>query len=114
MGVKRKAPGDDKLKPDKYKCMDAKSPDAVEAKEAKTKAKMEVRPEAKARGDTIELDLEEAIEAAGSSNSNNHLERRAKGPGAPHADSKPRNTLLGILQRYDVYQRLPALHYIKD
>uniref|UniRef100_A0A915L7Z1 Uncharacterized protein n=1 Tax=Romanomermis culicivorax TaxID=13658 RepID=A0A915L7Z1_ROMCU len=67
MGMKRKAPGDDKLKPDEYQCMDAKSPDAVEANEAKTKANMEVRPEAIARGDTIMVDLEEAIEAAGSS-----------------------------------------------
>uniref|UniRef100_A0A915IBQ3 Uncharacterized protein n=1 Tax=Romanomermis culicivorax TaxID=13658 RepID=A0A915IBQ3_ROMCU len=41
--------------------------DAVEAKDAKTKAKMEVRPETKARGDTIKESLKEAIEAAGSS-----------------------------------------------
>uniref|UniRef100_A0A915KQK1 Uncharacterized protein n=1 Tax=Romanomermis culicivorax TaxID=13658 RepID=A0A915KQK1_ROMCU len=45
--------------------------DAVEAKEAKTKAKMEVRPEAKAKGETIEEGLEEdheeVIEVAGSS-----------------------------------------------
>uniref|UniRef100_A0A915KLU7 Uncharacterized protein n=1 Tax=Romanomermis culicivorax TaxID=13658 RepID=A0A915KLU7_ROMCU len=66
MGLKRKALGDDKLKPDKYQCTDAKSPDTVEAKEAKTKAKMEVKPW-QARGDTIEESLEEAIEAAGSS-----------------------------------------------
>uniref|UniRef100_A0A915LCH9 Uncharacterized protein n=1 Tax=Romanomermis culicivorax TaxID=13658 RepID=A0A915LCH9_ROMCU len=35
-------------------------------------------------------------------NSNNHLEQRAKGPGAPHADRKLRKTLLGILQYFVV------------
>uniref|UniRef100_A0A915HGJ4 Uncharacterized protein n=1 Tax=Romanomermis culicivorax TaxID=13658 RepID=A0A915HGJ4_ROMCU len=58
MGVKRKAPGDDKPKPDKYQHINAKSPDAMDAKEARTKVKTEVRPEAKARGDTIEFILE--------------------------------------------------------
>uniref|UniRef100_A0A915JGD8 Uncharacterized protein n=1 Tax=Romanomermis culicivorax TaxID=13658 RepID=A0A915JGD8_ROMCU len=65
MGVKRKAPGDDKPQPDKYQRMDAKSPDTVEANKARTKAKMEVRP--KARGNTIEEGLGEAIDTAGSS-----------------------------------------------
>uniref|UniRef100_A0A915JDA1 Uncharacterized protein n=1 Tax=Romanomermis culicivorax TaxID=13658 RepID=A0A915JDA1_ROMCU len=55
--------------------------DAVEAKEATTKAKMEVKPEDKARGDTIEEGLEEAIDTAGSSKSINQLEQRAKGSG---------------------------------
>uniref|UniRef100_A0A915JJF7 Uncharacterized protein n=1 Tax=Romanomermis culicivorax TaxID=13658 RepID=A0A915JJF7_ROMCU len=42
--------------------------DAVEASKAKTEAKMEVIPEVnKARGDTIEEGLEEAIDVAGSS-----------------------------------------------
>uniref|UniRef100_A0A915I2E3 Uncharacterized protein n=1 Tax=Romanomermis culicivorax TaxID=13658 RepID=A0A915I2E3_ROMCU len=83
MGMKRKALGDDKPKPDKYQCTNAKSPaDGVEANKARTKAKMEVIPEAKARGDIIEEGLEEAIDAAGSSNSTNCLERKAKGPGA--------------------------------
>uniref|UniRef100_A0A915K1E9 Uncharacterized protein n=1 Tax=Romanomermis culicivorax TaxID=13658 RepID=A0A915K1E9_ROMCU len=136
IGVKRKAPGDDKLQPDKYQCTDAKIPVAqrvdnrektmysqtlphtgleqvmvevkseeaskgalsnpteaqktgntkakiwtcnftirilncfyyaVEDNKARTKAKMVVRPEVKARGDTIEESLEEPIEAAGSS-----------------------------------------------
>uniref|UniRef100_A0A915KDQ3 Uncharacterized protein n=1 Tax=Romanomermis culicivorax TaxID=13658 RepID=A0A915KDQ3_ROMCU len=58
MGVKRKAPGDDKLQPDKYQPTDAKSPDAVEANKGRTKAK--------ARGDTIKEGLQGAIEAAGS------------------------------------------------
>uniref|UniRef100_A0A915HUH8 DNA2/NAM7 helicase-like C-terminal domain-containing protein n=1 Tax=Romanomermis culicivorax TaxID=13658 RepID=A0A915HUH8_ROMCU len=69
MGVKRKAPDDDKLKPDKYQCIDTKSPDMLGAKEAKSKtkfkAKTEAKPEAKARGDIIEEGLEEAIEMAG-------------------------------------------------
>uniref|UniRef100_A0A915HFH1 Uncharacterized protein n=1 Tax=Romanomermis culicivorax TaxID=13658 RepID=A0A915HFH1_ROMCU len=42
--------------------------DAVEANNARTKAKMEVIPEVnKTRGDTIEEGLQEAIDAAGSS-----------------------------------------------
>uniref|UniRef100_A0A915KIM5 Uncharacterized protein n=1 Tax=Romanomermis culicivorax TaxID=13658 RepID=A0A915KIM5_ROMCU len=41
--------------------------DAVEANKTRTKAKMEVGPKAKARGDTIEEGLEEAIDAVGSS-----------------------------------------------
>uniref|UniRef100_A0A915K881 Uncharacterized protein n=1 Tax=Romanomermis culicivorax TaxID=13658 RepID=A0A915K881_ROMCU len=67
MGVKRKALGNDKPKPDKHQCMGAKSPDMIGAKEAKTnakiKAKMEAEPEAKARRDIIEEGLNEAIEA---------------------------------------------------
>uniref|UniRef100_A0A915HUP1 Uncharacterized protein n=1 Tax=Romanomermis culicivorax TaxID=13658 RepID=A0A915HUP1_ROMCU len=66
--------------------------DGVEAKVDKTKAKMEVRPEAKARGDIIEEGLKEAIEVASSSNPINRLEQRAKSPGAPLADSKHRKT----------------------
>uniref|UniRef100_A0A915JR72 Uncharacterized protein n=1 Tax=Romanomermis culicivorax TaxID=13658 RepID=A0A915JR72_ROMCU len=42
--------------------------DAVEANKARTRARMEVIPEAsKARGNTMEEGLEEAIDAAGSS-----------------------------------------------
>uniref|UniRef100_A0A915IMF0 Uncharacterized protein n=1 Tax=Romanomermis culicivorax TaxID=13658 RepID=A0A915IMF0_ROMCU len=41
--------------------------DAVEANKARTKAKMKGKPEAKARGDTIEEGLEEAIDVGGSS-----------------------------------------------
>uniref|UniRef100_A0A915KVV6 Uncharacterized protein n=1 Tax=Romanomermis culicivorax TaxID=13658 RepID=A0A915KVV6_ROMCU len=70
MGVKRKATGDDKSQADKYQQMNAKSPDVAEASKAKTKAKMEVIPEVnKARGDTIEEGLEEAIDMACSSSS---------------------------------------------
>uniref|UniRef100_A0A915JRQ1 Uncharacterized protein n=1 Tax=Romanomermis culicivorax TaxID=13658 RepID=A0A915JRQ1_ROMCU len=61
------APGNDKLQPDKYQRTDAKSPDKVEANKARTEAKMEIKPKAKARGDTIKEGLEEAIDAAGSS-----------------------------------------------
>uniref|UniRef100_A0A915J5H4 Uncharacterized protein n=1 Tax=Romanomermis culicivorax TaxID=13658 RepID=A0A915J5H4_ROMCU len=68
MGVKRKAPGDDKAQADKFQQTNAKSPDTVEANKARTRARMEVIPKAnKARGDTIEEGLEEAIDAVGSS-----------------------------------------------
>uniref|UniRef100_A0A915KNW7 Uncharacterized protein n=1 Tax=Romanomermis culicivorax TaxID=13658 RepID=A0A915KNW7_ROMCU len=41
--------------------------DAIRAKEAKFKAKMQAKPETNARGDIIEEGLKEAVEAAGSS-----------------------------------------------
>uniref|UniRef100_A0A915J5A5 Uncharacterized protein n=1 Tax=Romanomermis culicivorax TaxID=13658 RepID=A0A915J5A5_ROMCU len=76
MGLKRKASGDDKLKPDKYQHMDAKSPDGIGAKDVKTKAKikagMKAKPEAKARGGTTDEGFMEAIEAAGSSSNQPH------------------------------------------
>uniref|UniRef100_A0A915KDC2 Uncharacterized protein n=1 Tax=Romanomermis culicivorax TaxID=13658 RepID=A0A915KDC2_ROMCU len=60
----------------------ALSDPAVEAKEARTKAKMEVRPEAKARGDTIEEGLQGAIDGTGSSmllaNKKNHFSRTSR------------------------------------
>uniref|UniRef100_A0A915J9C2 Uncharacterized protein n=1 Tax=Romanomermis culicivorax TaxID=13658 RepID=A0A915J9C2_ROMCU len=59
MGVKRKAPGNDRAKPD-----------VIGTKEAKIKAKIEVRPMAKVKQEaipTIEEGLEAAIEAVGSS-----------------------------------------------
>uniref|UniRef100_A0A915J8Z5 Uncharacterized protein n=1 Tax=Romanomermis culicivorax TaxID=13658 RepID=A0A915J8Z5_ROMCU len=55
----------------------------VEANKARTRTRMEVIPEAnKAKGDTIEEGLKEAIDAAGSSNSTDQQEQRAKGLGA--------------------------------
>uniref|UniRef100_A0A915L2H4 Uncharacterized protein n=1 Tax=Romanomermis culicivorax TaxID=13658 RepID=A0A915L2H4_ROMCU len=68
--------------------MDAKGPDAVEANNARIKAKMEVKPEATAGGDTIEEGLEEAIDAAGSSS----LETLTRGLRYPMMeDAQPTN-----------------------
>uniref|UniRef100_A0A915JRK8 Uncharacterized protein n=1 Tax=Romanomermis culicivorax TaxID=13658 RepID=A0A915JRK8_ROMCU len=90
MGLKRKAPGDDKLKPDKYQCMGPKSPGKFKVPRLPPAKKQQqpmqqsssstsqrwrrgqggqnqsqiAKREAKARWDIIEEDLEEAIEVA--------------------------------------------------